>query len=432
MLNTLNRVPPQNIKAEKALIGSILYDNCIADDLKVKPTDFYKQSHAEIYQAMVDTNKKGKKIDVITLEHELSDMYEVIGGFEYLSDCMTEGVICTNYKHWENVIIENSMLRQQINIASEIIDKAFAGEDAQSIFKLSDEIDNYNDDELVFVKDFIHETVQDIEDYLDRKSNPGLMTKLVGLDHYLNGMKDGDLIYIGARPSMGKSALAMQIMLNVAESNKKVAMFSLEMQNKKLANRMLVNLAKVHLNIIKTRKVGAEERQRLTKAAAELFNKNIAISDNGIQNVSQILRKAKRHKKKHGLDMLVIDHFHLLSSDGKFNGIYERRSHDSQMLKSIAKELGVPVVCLCQLNRTLEQRPIDKRLPTLSDLKETGSLEQDGDVILFIDRQDYWHKDEQDYKNDNKATVFVAKNRDGETGVFELNWNGGYQRFENI
>jgi len=425
-------IPPNNAKAEMALIGSILYDNTIIDDLKLHADDFYRQSNQEIYTAITIINKQSKKIDMVTLEHQLGDSYEIIGGFEYLNDCMTEGVISSSFKHWEHVVIQNSMLRQQIEIAKEIMDKAYAGENAQDIFRRSDNIDNYNDDELVFIKDFIHETLEDIDNYLDRKSYPGVMTKLTGLDHYMNGMKNGDLIYVGARPSMGKSALAMQIMLNVAEQDKKVAMFSLEMQNKKLANRMLVNYAKVHLNLIKNRSIEGPERKRLTDAAAKLFNQNIAISDNGTQTVSEILRKAKRHKKRFGLDVLIIDHFHLLSADGKFNGIYERRSHDSQVLKAIAKELDVPVICLCQLSRALEQRPIDKRLPMLSDLKETGSLEQDGDVIIFLDRQDYWFKDDKDHKNNHKATIFVAKNRDGETGIFELDWSGGYQRFDNI
>ncbi len=431
-MNTSIRKVPHNIKAEMALLGSILYDNTIIDDLKVKEIDFYKLAHQEIFKAMYELNKKSKKIDTITLEHELNDSYYSVGGFEYLSECMTEGVIVSNFNHWQNVIIEQSMLRQQILIAQEILDKAYSGEDAQQLLKKFDDIDNYNDDELVFIKDFIHEALEDVEDYLDKKSYPGIMTKLKGLDYYINGLKDADLIYIGARPSMGKSALAMQIGLNIAEQGKKVAIFSLEMQNKKIANRMLVNYAKVHLNLIKARKVEAPERTRLIEAARNLFNQNIAICDNGTQSVSQILKLAKRHKKKNGLDVVIIDHFHLLAPDGKFNGLYERRSHDSQMLKAMAKELGAPVVCLCQLNRTLEQRPIDKRLPVLSDLKETGSLEQDGDVIMFINRQDYWFKDDADYKPDNKATVFIAKNRDGETGVVELDWNGGYQRFENI
>ena len=426
------KTPPQSIKAERALIGAVLCDNYIMDELKVKETDFYKNANSTIYAAMRTLNNKKCNIDFVTLEDELGESYEEIGGILYLNDCMTDGIISSSFKHWESIVIEKSMLRQQINIAQEILDKAYSGENAKDVFKLSDDIDNYNDDELVFVKDFIHETMQDIDDYLERESYPGISTKLKGIDYYLNGMKNGDLIYVGARPSMGKSALAMQIMLNVAEQDKKVAMFSLEMQNKKLANRMLVNYARVHLNMIKSRKVEVSERKRLTDAAAKLFNQNIAISDNGIQSVSEILRKAKRHKKKHGLDMLVIDHFHLLSSDGKFNSLYERRSHDSQMLKSIAKELDVPVICLCQLNRALEQRPISKRLPVLSDLKETGSLEQDGDVILFLDRQDYWYKDDKDYTNTHKATVFIAKNRDGETGITELNWNGGFQRFDDI
>jgi len=231
---------------------------------------------------------------------------------------------------------------------------------------------------------------------------------------------------------MGKSALATQMVLNIAANDKSVAFFSLEMQNKKIARRMLANQSRVHLNMVRDRKIDDEQRNKMLESASKLFNTKIAISDKGGQTVSQLIRKAKRHKQKYGLDVLFIDHFHLLKADGKFNGNYERRSHDSQALKEGAMELGIPVVVLCQLSRALEARPINDRMPILSDLKETGSLEQDGDVVAFVDRPDYWHKNEPDYKNDHRANISVAKNRDVETGIFEMIWHGGTQRFDNI
>lgn len=428
----LNKPLPHNLKAEMALLGSMMYDHVIIDDLKVKESDFYKTQHQILFEAMVQLNKEGIKIDAITIQEKIPEEFDHVGSYEYINDCMTEGVITSNYKHWEDVIIGKSILRKQILIAQEIMDTAYSGTDASKLFKKADDIDDYNDDEIMMISQFINETMEDMEKYQNREINEGIMTKVKGLDYYTNGLVDGDLIYVGARPSMGKSALAMQIMLNIAQTGKHIAFFSLEMQNKKLAKRMLVNQAKVHLKRIKDRQIDESETQRLTNAAAKLFNQNIAISDKGNQSVSQILRKAKRHKKKHGLDILIIDHFHLLRSDGKFNSLYERRSHDSQALKDMAKELDCPVICLCQLSRALETRPVKERLPMLSDLKETGSLEQDGDVIIFLNREDYWHKNEKDYTMDHEATISVAKNRDGEIGIFNTKWHSGTQRFEDI
>lgn len=426
----LNNSPPHNLKAEMALLGSLMYDNILIDELKVKETDFYRTRNQVLYECMVNLYKQNIKIDAITIQESMKDDFDNIGSYEYMNDCMTEGIITSNFKHWENIIIEKSILRKQIIIAQEILDTAYSGTDASNLFKKIDDLDDYDDGDIIMIKDFIHETMDDMEKYQNREMNEGIMTKIKGLDYYVNGLMDGDLIYLGARPSMGKSALAMQIMLNIAESGKHVVFFSLEMQNKKLAKRMLVNQSKVHLKRIKDRQLDENENKRLLNAAAKLHNQNIAMSDKGNQSVSEIIRKAKRHKKKFGLDILIIDHFHLLKSDGKFNSLYERRSHDSQALKDGAKELGCPIICLCQLNRALEARPISDRLPLLSDLKETGSLEQDGDVIIFLNREDYWHKNESDYILNNEATVSVAKNRDGEIGIFNTNWHAGTQRFE--
>lgn len=422
------KTPPHDVKAEQALLGSILNDPTIISDLKVKSEDFYRNVHQAIFETMIELKDK---TNIITVLERIESIEPGLVELEYLNDCTTTAFLSATHNHFEDIVIRKSVLRKQIHLAYQIADQAYNNIDSIDLFKQAEEIDCYDDDEMVFIRDIVGEELDNIDKYNKGLIQPGLMTKITGIDKLANGFKNGDLIYIGARPSMGKSALANQIALNLAEQGKKIGIFSLEMQNAKIVRRMLVNQAKVHLRLIQEKKIDSQEMRKLTNACSKLYNQNIAISDKAGQRVVDILRKAKRHKKKYGMDILVIDHFHLIKpTQGKGN--YEQRSFDSQMLKEVAKELNIPVICLCQLNRGLEARKIDDRLPILSDLKETGSLEQDGDMILFIDRQDYWHKDEVDYENNHEATIHFAKNRDGETGVFKLKWYGGTQRFENI
>lgn len=415
---------PYNNNAEMALIGSVLNDTTILSDLKVLSEDFYTDINKTLYQAI---KKLGEKANIITLQEEIGILYD----HAYVEQCSILAYQTSEYKHFEDIVISKSILRKQIVLANEIIVKAKSGEDCTDLFRQVDTFNEYDDGELVMIGDIVGDELEHIEKYNQGLIEPGLMTKIKGLDHLLNGLKKGDLIYLGARPSMGKSALAMQIVLNLAEQGKKVGVFSLEMQNAKLVRRMLVNQSRVHLRMIQDKKLGESEIKRLTNAASKLFQQNIALSDKAGQKATDILRKAKRHQKLHGMDVLVIDHFHLLKPSIKGSN-YETRSFDSQLLKEIAKELNIPVICLCQLNRGLESRAISDRMPILSDLKETGSLEQDGDVIIFINREDYWHKNEPDYTPTHRAEVSVAKNRDGEIGNFEMEWRGGTQQFINL
>lgn len=412
-----------NLRAEKSLLGVLINRDADISDLRVTEEDFYVDVNKQIFKACKEL---GKYTNFISIQDKLGSLNDVV----YINDCTALAMSTTNYKYFEDQIIIKSKLRKQAMIANEILNNVANGIDSIDLFKKADEIDNYDDGEMVFVRDIVSSELESIELYNDGKIEPGLMTKIKGLDYYANGLVNGDLIYMGARPSMGKSALAMQIALNVAET-KKVGIFSLEMQNSKIVRRMLVNQSRVHLNLIKTKQLAENEIRRLTNACAKLFNENIAISDKGNQSVLEIHRKAKRHQKKYGLDLLIIDHFHLLKASISGSN-YEKRSHDSQLLKELAKDLNIPVICLCQLSRSLEARRIEDRMPILSDLKETGSLEQDGDLIMFINRDDYWHKNEKDWEQTNQADISIAKNRDGETGMFKLNWNGGTQRFENI
>jgi len=415
---------PYSSKAEMALIGSILNDATIISDLRISEDDFYGDITSEAFKAC---KKLGIKTNIITLQDELNNLCDL----SFLNECTTLAYSTHNFNYFEEIVINKSVLRKQIILAQEILSNSMSGNDSTDLFKNATDFNTYDDGELVLLKDLVDTELDSIQDYNDGKIEPGIMTRMKGLDHYANGLVNGDLIYVGARPSMGKSALAMQIALNIAAQGKKVAVFSLEMQNAKLVRRMLVNQSRVHLNIIKERKLEDSSIKKLTNAAAKLFNKNIALSDKGGQTANDILRKAKRHQKINGLDILIIDHFHLLKASITGSN-YEKRSYDSQLLKEMAKELNVPVICLCQLSRALEQRSINDRMPILSDLKETGSLEQDGDLILFINREDYWHKNEPDYTRNHEADISIAKNRDGETGNFKMRWSGGTQRFDEV
>ena len=414
--------PPSSNKAEMALIGSIINDYTILTDLKVKTEDFYYLQNQELFDACI---KLKERLNIITLQDVLGKSYDMT----YANDCTNLAYTTQNYNHFEEIIISKSVLRKQIILAQQIISNSMSGNDSSDLFRQSQDFDNYFDDEMVMIKDLVGEALDNIEAYQQGKITQGIMTNIKGLDKLLNGLVDGDLIYIGARPSMGKTALAMQMGLNIAEQGKKVGIFSLEMQNAKLVKRMLVNQARVHLGMIQDRKLGEKEMKRLTDASAKLFRQNISISDKAGQSAMDILRKAKRHQKIHGLDILIIDHFHLLKPSITGTN-YEKRSFDSQLIKEIAKELNIPVICLCQLSRALETRPIGDRMPILSDLKETGSLEQDGDVIIFLNRDDYWHKNNPDWVPTHDADISIAKQRDGETGKFRMQWHGATQRFD--
>lgn len=411
-------------QAEMALIGSMINDYSIISDVKVNVDDFYVATNQELFEAV---KTLGERVNIVTLQDVIGSRYDM----GYVNQCISLAYTTTNFKHFEDIIIKYSVLRKQVLLAQEIISNSMAGNDSSTLFKQSDTIDTYDDGELVMIGDIVGEELDAIERYQKGEMTQGLMTRVKGLDHLANGLVNGDLIYIGARPSMGKSAFANQLALNIAAQGKKVAIFSLEMQNAKIVKRMLVNQARVHLNIIKERKLEDSSLKKLTNASAKLYQQNIALSDKGSQRVGDILRKSKRHKKLNGLDVLIIDHFHLLKPTVQGSN-YEKRSFDSQLLKEMAKELDIPVICLCQLSRGLEQRSISDRMPILSDLKETGSLEQDGDLIMFINREDYWHKNEPDYTNNHIAEISVAKNRDGEIGNFKMNWSGGTQRFDEL
>ena len=417
---------PINENAERALLGALINEPILIDETNVTKEDFYYEQNQEIFECIVDMKRKGVHVDIVTISEAQGSKFDIA----YINNITTLGIITSSFKHWEKIVIEKSVCRKQIDIAHKIIEKATVSEDASSLFM--QDFNSYVDGELESFSDILVDTVQHIEDYLDRKIDDGIPSNIRALDYFISGFRPGDIYYLGARPSIGKTAFALQIIKKLAEHDNKIAFFSLEMGKKELAKRMIVNQSNIHLNLIKERKIESDGRARINNAASQMFKHNISISDKGGQTVESILTKARRHKKKHGLDILFIDHFHILETQTRGLSANEKATHNSRMLKYMAKELEIPVVCLVQLNRKLEERPKNNRMPILSDIRDSGSLEQDADVIIFINREDYWYKDDRDYNPTNIADIKIAKNRNGETGKFGMLFHGGTQRFDNI
>jgi len=396
------------------------------DEVNVTKEDFYYEQNQHMFETLQAIKFNNMSIDLISIMEYQKDKYDV----HYVNEITNLGLSTFNYKSWEKVVIEKAVCRRQIEVAQRIIELATESKDASGLF--NQDFNSYVDGELEALETVVMDTMQSIDDYLERRIDDGIPSGIKPLDHFITGFKKGDIYYLGARPSIGKSAFALQIVKGLAEQNKKIAFFSLEMSKNEIGKRLLVNESRVHMNIIKERKVDTELHQKMNNAANKLIKYNVSVSDKGGQTVEAILTKARRHKKKFGLDIIFIDHFHILESSIKGQSMNEKATHNSRMLKYIAKELEIPIVCLVQLNRKLEERPKLQRMPIMSDIRDSGSLEQDADVIMFMNRDDYWFKDELDYEPDNLADIKIAKNRNGETGRFKLRFYGGTQRFETI
>lgn len=415
---------PQDVKAEMAILGLILNNNSVLDELILKSDDFYSLNHQVIYQSMVDLHKDNKTIDLISLsdanEHFTVDLYNQL---------TTMSMYSSEFKHWQDIVLEKSKLRKYITIMQESIDLAFQGIDPSSEFKKLEDVETTNDSEIVSISEVTLETVEYIEYLQSKRGYEGLTSGLRLLDYKLDGFKKQGYYVLAARPSQGKTALALQIANAVSQQGNKVAIFSLEMGRLELCKRLIVSESQTHLKLIKDKKLETQDYQKINKAADTLNRQNIFIDDEFDQTISRIYRQAKRLKKRKGLDMIIIDYLQLLTPDGKFNSKNEEVSYNSRWLKKIAKNLDVPVICLSQLSRACEQRS-DKR-PMLSDIRDSGSVEQDADCVMFLYRDDYYHQNDPTYTNDNIAEIIIAKNRGGETGTVKKRWNGGLQSFYN-
>ena len=436
----VGKVPPHDTEAEQAVLGSMLTDvDAVVDAIEIlKPEDFYREDNKNIYEAMLNLYGKADPIDVITVKSELTSMgkFEVVGGLEYLATLPDKVPTTTNAIKYIHIVEEKSILRKLIKTANDLISLGYAqNEDIDVIIeqaekKIFDIMQGKNQKGYTALKDILVESFAEIEKlYNQKEAITGIPTGFADLDYKTAGLHKSDLILIAARPAMGKSAFALNIATNAAINAKvPVIIFNLEMSKSQLVNRMLCSEAMVDSNKIRTGKMDEEDWVKLATALGPLSEAPIYIDDTPGITVSEIRAKCRKLKLEKDIGLVVIDYLQLIQGSGKKNASREQEiSEISRSLKILAKELDIPVVALSQLSRAAEQRA-DHR-PMLSDLRESGAIEQDADIVMFLYRDDYYNPDTE---KKNIAEIILAKHRAGSTGTIELLWLGNYTKFANI
>ena len=430
------RIPPHSVETEQSVLGSILLDKdaMISVSETLVPEDFYKEAHKVIYESMLKLYNNQSEIDLITLADELRDQgyLDDIGGIPYITSLSTIVPTTSNIQYYVKIVKEKSIVRQLISAANDIINLGYDGsakvddvlENAEKkIFEISQD---RTTNDFKQINQVLKDTYDMIEKlYTEKNDVTGLTTGFRDLNKKINGFQNSDLLLVAARPAMGKTAFALNLVQNAAlKGDASVAVFSLEMSKEQLVQRMLSAQSNVELKKIKTGKLGANDWPRIIEAMAVLSEAKIHIDDTPGIKISELRSKCRKLKIEKGLDLVLIDYLQLMEGEGNNESRQQEIAKISRSLKILAKELNCPVVALSQLSRAPEQRA-DHR-PMLSDLRESGSIEQDADIVMFLYRDEYYNPDTE---RKNIGEVIVAKNRHGETGTIELVWFGEVQKF---
>jgi len=454
---TLAKNMPQSLEAERAVLGAVLVNTSLFDQIAeiLKPHDFYLEPHKKIFSSMEALSSSSSPIDVITLTDELekSNDLEAVGGATYVA-AMLDGIpSISNIEQYAQIIHEKSLLRRLIHSTNEILISSYSSEHdaAELVEKAERAIFEISQDQVQ--RDFqkmsalTPEVIERLEErYQNQMSITGIPSGFADLDDKTSGFQPSDLIIIAGRPAMGKTSLAMNIACNAAHKGKKVGIFSLEMSSTQLVARLLSSEAEVNSHRIRQGDLSQEDWARVTNASARLYELPLFIDDTPGVSVVEMRSKCRRLKAEQGLDMVIVDYLQLMSgsSFGNRGGRYENRQNEissiSRSFKIMAKELNIPVVALSQLSRAPDQRKDDHR-PQLSDLRESGSIEQDADLVLFVYRHDIYKRKEM--KNDGEpgsesepeldglAELIIGKQRNGPTGTVKLVFFDKYTRFDN-
>lgn len=436
----LGKIPPNDVESEQAVIGSMLTDKeAVSAAIEVlKPEDFYREDNRTIFEAILNLYGRSEPIDIITLKSELSSMgkFEAVGGLEYIAELPDKVPTTANVEQYIKIVEEKSVLRNLIKTANEIITLGYdQTQEVDGIIdgaekKIFEVMQKKNQKGYTPIKDILVETFTELEQLYNQKQRiTGIPTGFSDLDFRTSGLHNSDLILVAARPAMGKSAFALNIATNAAVRAKvPVAIFSLEMSKEQMTSRILCSEAMVDSNKVRTGKIDDEEWSKLAAASGELSEANIYIDDTPGISIMEIRAKCRKMKIEKNIGLVVIDYLQLVQGSGKRGGSREQEIAEiSRSLKILAKEINVPVIALSQLSRAPEQRP-DHR-PMLSDLRESGSIEQDADIVMFLYRDDYYNEDSE---KKNIAEVILAKHRACSTGTVELLWLGNYTKFANI
>ena len=436
----LGKVPPHDVEAEQAVLGSMLTDkDAVISAIEVlKEDDFYRTDNKSIYEAIMNLYNRAEPIDLITVKAELESLgkFEQVGGLEYLASLPDKVPTTANAMKYIKIVEEKSTLRNLIKTANEIIELGYdPTEDVSDIMegaekKIFNIMQNNDKKSYSPIKDILVDSFTQLEELYNRKQHiTGVPSGFTELDYKTAGFHGSDLVLIAARPAMGKSAFALNIATNAAvRGNVPVVIFSLEMSKEQMVNRILCSEAMVDSNKVRTGKLEEDDWTKLAGSIGPLSDAEIYIDDTPGISVMEIRAKCRKLKLEKNIGMVVIDYLQLVQGSNKRNGSREQEiSEISRSLKILAKELNVPVIALSQLSRAVEQRP-DHR-PMLSDLRESGAIEQDADIVMFLYRDDYYN---QDSEKKDIAEVIIAKHRGGSLGTVDLLWLGSYTKFVNL
>jgi len=435
----LKRILPHSVEAEQSVIGSMIMDReaiVVASEL-ISGDDFYNKQYGVLFETMVELNDKGHPVDLITLQDKLKekDVPPEVSSLEFVRDLITAVPTSANIKYYANIVAEKATLRRLIRLNEEIANTCYVGkenlefilEDTEKrIFQL---VQRRNTEDFTPIRQVVMNAMDKVEAAARNKGSvTGVPTGFLDLDYRTAGMQPSDLILIAARPSMGKTAFVLNIAQHVAfKQNKSVAIFSLEMSKEQLVNRMFALEANIDAQNLRTGQLNDEEWEKLIESAGVIGRSNLYIDDTPGISVAELRSKCRKLKLEKGLDMVIIDYLQLMSGSGRSESRQQEISDISRSLKGIARELSVPVLALSQLSRAVEQRP-DHR-PMMSDLRESGAIEQDADVVMFIYRDDYYNHETE--KKDI-AEIIIAKQRNGPIGTIELAWLPKYTKFANL
>ena len=433
------KLMPQSIEAEEAVLGAVLVNPLSLGRIveTLKPESFYKPAHRIIYETCLELFKKNDPIDIVTVSQFLMDKNELenVGGRSYINDLALNVVTTANIEYYAKIIREKEIKRALINAGSEIVNTAYESEDTdivldnaqKMIFNIAASKDTTD---LVCIQDLVVSSYEMIEKRFNNKDElVGVTTGFYDLDNITSGLHKSDLIILAARPAMGKTAFALNLAQNVALKGKKaVAIFSLEMPKQQLVSRMLCAEAEVDSQRVKTGNLQPKDWEKLVEGMTRLSEAKIYIDDAAGATATDVKAKCRRlMMEEKELGLIVIDYLQLMEGGGNPNDRNQQISQISRSLKGLAKELDVPIIALSQLSRAVESRP-DKR-PMMSDLRESGAIEQDADIIMFIYRDEYYNRD--DVENKGKAEVIIAKHRNGSVGTVELLFQSNITKFKN-
>lgn len=435
----VRRVMPNSLEAEQSVIGAMIMDReavMIASELLLRE-DFYHQQYGIIFEAMAELYNESQPVDVVTLQNRLQkkDVPPEISSLEFVGELVTSVPTSANVKYYANIVKEKATLRKLIKVTEEIANRCYLDRDSlddilagteREIFNL---LQNRGGSDFVPIKQVVLDALEKIEQASKTKGNvTGIATGFADLDYRTSGLQPSDLVLIAARPSMGKTAFVLNIAQYVAfHSNLCTAIFSLEMSKEQLVNRLFSLESRVDAQLLRSGNLQDSDWEKLIEGAGVIGRSKLIIDDTSGIAIPELRSKCRKYKLEHDLKLVIIDYLQLMSGSGKSDSRQQEISDISRSLKSLARELKVPVIALSQLSRQVELR--NDHRPMLSDLRESGAIEQDADVVMFIYRDDYYNKDTADK---NIAEIIIAKQRNGPVGTVNLVWLPQYTKFESV